>query len=130
MKTVLLKMKWLVFILFTCIVGNNSFAQKAEVINKKEAVLKDKRTNYTYVLDASHTSISAFNNKGKLIWNSFVTTCNYSEEKRRYEIMSMKLDTITKDKKVPAKYALFVSHCMCWGYFELETGQYHGQGCD
>lgn len=107
-----------------------SFGQEAKIIPKKPATLKDASTNCTYVLDASHKYIRAYDSKKKLLWTFSTTISNYCEDCGLIEISSMKFTKNVTSKARKGEKVIYITHAICWGEIRLSDGSYFWQGCD
>jgi len=130
-------MKRLIFSVLTlpsCI----SFAQeiKLQDYKGKEVSISDTTNNYRIVVDSSHLYVSVYDKYKKLIWKNYTEECNYCEDcKEPKELYSIELAPVKKyfsiyGRKPDSDIGIFVSHCICFGYFELKTGKYVLWGCD
>lgn len=131
----IVQMKYLfasLLILITC----NSYAQEIKLFEHRNQIVSitDTINNYRIVVDSSHLYISVYNKQNALIWKNYTEVCNYcSNCKEPKEILTIELKPIedqTYTKKQKPEMGIFVDHCICWGYFELKTGNYVGLGCD
>jgi hypothetical protein len=124
------------------IICGSSFGQTAKIVAKKPATLKDLGTNIIYVLDSSHTSITAYDSRGDSLWTSFTYECNKSVDEEdaghpvkliRQEILSMKFgdgEDIYNCNNCTGEKIIQVSYCDCVGYIRLKTGHFYVGDCD
>lgn len=84
-------MKRIIITTLACLVAGIGFAQKIVLQQGKSVSIKDEQTQYTYILDTSHTYISAYNNKGKELWKSYTEVCNFCRNCGPVKITAMEL---------------------------------------
>ena len=120
----------LVLLFISC----NSFAQEIKLWKHKGQIVSitDSVSNYKIVVDSSHLYVSVYDKRGVLIWKNHTTICNYWKDwKDHVEITTIELKPINKIiGGNNANMGVLVTHCICWGYFELKTGKYVYLGCD
>ncbi len=107
-----------------------SFGQEARIVHQKPATLKDASTNCTYVLDASHKYIRAYDSKKKLLWTFSTKISNYCQDCGLIEISSMKLNKNRTPDTRRGEKVINIMHALCWGDIRLSDGRYFWDGRD
>lgn len=100
-----------------------SHGQYSNGVPYKKVILKDPITNCTYVLDSTHTYVTAYNYHGKFLWNFY--TCDGGggtpdDNTVPIEIYSIKLEGAW----------LQITDIGCGGYIYVKTGKFNPGECD
>ncbi len=123
-------MKKLIIILFLFF-HFSAFTQKVKPIHSKIAILTDSVTSYTYILDTSHTYITALNSKRDTIWTTDVSYRSFLYEDSDISyIWFAKNPGVGIHQEGKGEKAIWVGFGMCSSFIVLKNGKYYHYGCD
>jgi hypothetical protein len=107
-----------------------SFGQKVYAKDHMPATLNDTITKCTYVLDSSHTLITAFNSSGNVIWTVRPKLDSSIFCKLEIAAIGFYTEPRIENEKPVADKEMWFSYCKCGGYINLRTGKSQMIGCD
>ncbi len=102
--------------------------------NLQTQVFVDSSTNYSYVLDSTHTYITSYDACGNFLWSFYTCISNFRRSSSgdpvqlhdiRFGNKSELFSRTKADERV-----LLIYHDFCAGYVNLKTGKYTAFGCD
>lgn len=108
-------------------------AQEKVLKPHESFVLRDIQTNFTYVLDTSHTVVTAFDAVGKIMWSVkpdlefFEVPDDYP---KKIEAMGFYNHEVKVNGVKMIEKRIWYSHYRCGGDIELSTGKSEIRGCD
>jgi hypothetical protein len=117
--------------------GHTVWDSRAKSKEGKQVIIVDPITNNYYVLDSTHTSITAYNNSKQIIWKTNPRKDNHLSEYRHpnpvityYQIGKLPENVYGSINKKGEK-VIFISYSNSqFGFLDLKTGKFMYEGQD